>query len=218
VWISSGCGSVVVRRSSRSLHGFGVSLPVAWSPPTLIRYKVSYPMFFSTFTLFFRYFYTQPPYLSTYCREDRATPVPNVTRYISLPHDLRRYYSPRGFAALNLTRVVMSYHVSWCLAHQANFQFLVLLTTIEYTIIRTCMYLLYFETNRANNLFGFIYWCWLFFLLEGTYLWVLISHETLVSDTIHCNNSNVLRNLLWLCLQFGYNNVLWSSKIWSNFL
>jgi hypothetical protein len=83
VWISSGCGSAVVRRSSRSLHGFGVSLPVAWSPPTLIRYKVSYPLSFSTFTLFFRYFYTQPPYLSTYCREDQATPVPNITRYIS---------------------------------------------------------------------------------------------------------------------------------------
>jgi hypothetical protein len=42
VWFSSDCGSAVVRRSSRSLHGFGVSLPVAWSPPTLIRYKVSY--------------------------------------------------------------------------------------------------------------------------------------------------------------------------------
>ena len=42
VWISSGCGSAVVRRSSRSLHGFGVSLPVAWSHPTLARYKASY--------------------------------------------------------------------------------------------------------------------------------------------------------------------------------
>ena len=42
VWISSGCGSVVVRRSSRSLSGFDVSLPVAWSHPTLARYKASY--------------------------------------------------------------------------------------------------------------------------------------------------------------------------------
>jgi hypothetical protein len=83
VWISSGCGSAVVRRSSRSLHGFGVSLPLAWSPPTLIRYKVSYLLFFSNFTLLFSYFYTQPSYLSTYCREDRATPVPNITWYIS---------------------------------------------------------------------------------------------------------------------------------------
>jgi hypothetical protein len=41
VWISSGCGSAVVRRSSQSLHSFGVSLPVAWSLPTLIRYKVA---------------------------------------------------------------------------------------------------------------------------------------------------------------------------------
>ena len=43
VWISSGCGSAVVRRSSQSLRGFGVSLPVAWSHPTLARYKASYP-------------------------------------------------------------------------------------------------------------------------------------------------------------------------------
>jgi hypothetical protein len=84
VWISSGCRSAVVQRSSRTLHGFDVSLPVAWSPPTLIRYKVSYPLSFSTFTLFFRYFYTQPSYLSTYGREDCATLVPNITRYISI--------------------------------------------------------------------------------------------------------------------------------------
>ena len=42
VWISSGCGFMVVRRSSRSLPGFGASLPVAWSHPTLARYKASY--------------------------------------------------------------------------------------------------------------------------------------------------------------------------------
>ena len=49
MWISSGCGSAVVRRSSRSLRGFGVSLPVAWSHPTLARCKAFYPaeFFFS---------------------------------------------------------------------------------------------------------------------------------------------------------------------------
>jgi hypothetical protein len=72
VWISSGCGSTVVRSSIESLHGFGVSLPVAWSPQTLIRYKASYPLFFSKFTLLSDYFYIQPSYLSTYYREDRA--------------------------------------------------------------------------------------------------------------------------------------------------
>jgi hypothetical protein len=51
VWISSGCASAVIWRLSRSLQGFSVSLPVAWSPPTLIRYKVSYPLFFSKFNL-----------------------------------------------------------------------------------------------------------------------------------------------------------------------
>jgi hypothetical protein len=33
------CGSAVVRRSSRSLHSFSASLPVAWSHPTFVRYK-----------------------------------------------------------------------------------------------------------------------------------------------------------------------------------
>jgi hypothetical protein len=45
VWINSGCGSAVVLRSSRSLYDFGVSLLVAWSPPTLVRYRASYPLF-----------------------------------------------------------------------------------------------------------------------------------------------------------------------------
>ena len=40
VWINSGCGSAVVRRSSRSLHGFGASLPVAWWHPTLAGIKL----------------------------------------------------------------------------------------------------------------------------------------------------------------------------------
>jgi len=35
-------GSTVIRRSSRSLHGFGASLPIAWSHPTFVRYKASY--------------------------------------------------------------------------------------------------------------------------------------------------------------------------------
>jgi hypothetical protein len=84
VCISSVCDFVVVRRSSRSLHGFNVSLPVAWSPPTLIRNKVTYLLLFSKFTLLSCYFYVQPSYLSTYCREDRATLVLNITRYLPL--------------------------------------------------------------------------------------------------------------------------------------
>ena len=51
VWISSGCGSAVVRRSSQSLRGLGVSLPVAWSHPTLARYKASYSAVLQQVTL-----------------------------------------------------------------------------------------------------------------------------------------------------------------------
>jgi hypothetical protein len=111
VWISSGCGSAVVRRSSRSLHGFGVSLPIAWSPPTLIRYKVSYPMFFSKFTLLFCYFYTQPSYLSTYYREDRATLVPNITRYIS--SGIKAFVVTVGLTAIHLF-ITIFIHLIFC--------------------------------------------------------------------------------------------------------
>ena len=55
------CGSAIVRRLSRSPQGFGVSLPVAWSYPTLAGIK-----------LFIRCL--QQSYLCswTYCREDHA--------------------------------------------------------------------------------------------------------------------------------------------------
>jgi len=45
----SDCGSAVVRRSSRSLRGFGASLPVAWSHPTFVRYKASYTLFAASY-------------------------------------------------------------------------------------------------------------------------------------------------------------------------
>jgi hypothetical protein len=111
VWISSGCGSAVVRRSSRSLHSFGVSLPVAWSPPSLIRYKVSYPLFISKFTLLFRYFYIQPSYLSTYCHEDRATLVPYITRYIS--SGIRAFNVTIGLTVIHLF-IIVFIHLIFC--------------------------------------------------------------------------------------------------------
>jgi hypothetical protein len=111
VWISSGCDSMVVQRSSQSLHGFGVSLPVAWSPPTLIRYKVSYPMFYNKFTLLFHYFYTQPSYLSTYCREDWGTLVPNITRYIS--SSIRAFVVMVGLTVIHLF-ITVFIHLIFC--------------------------------------------------------------------------------------------------------
>jgi len=59
------CGFAVVQRSSRSLRGFGASLPVVWSHPTFVRYKTSYPLFKQVILV-----------LLIYCREDRATLVP----------------------------------------------------------------------------------------------------------------------------------------------
>jgi hypothetical protein len=112
VWISSGCGSAVVRRSSWSLHGFGVSLPITWSPLTSIRYKVSYPLFFRKFTLLFCYFYIQPPYLSTYCREDRATLVLNIIWYIS--SGIKAFVVMVGLTIIHLF-IIVFIHLIFCL-------------------------------------------------------------------------------------------------------
>ena len=49
VWINPGCGSMVVRRSSRSLRGFGASLPIAWSHPTLAGIKLVTPLFAASY-------------------------------------------------------------------------------------------------------------------------------------------------------------------------
>jgi hypothetical protein len=82
-----GLAPVVVLRSfnseieSKSTR-FRCLSPVAWSLPTLIRYKVSYPLSFSKFILLFCYLYIQPSYSSTYYREDRSTLVPNIIRYL----------------------------------------------------------------------------------------------------------------------------------------
>ena len=61
VWISPICGSAIVRRSSRSPQGFGASLPVAWSHPTLAGIKL--------FTCCSQQSY---PCSWTYYHEDRA--------------------------------------------------------------------------------------------------------------------------------------------------
>jgi hypothetical protein len=111
VWISSGCGSAIVQRSSWSLHAFGVSLPVAWSSPTLVRYKVSYSLFFSKFTLLFRYFYIQPSYLSTYCCEDQATLVPNITRYLS--SGIKAFVVTVGLTVIHLF-ITVFIHLIFC--------------------------------------------------------------------------------------------------------
>jgi hypothetical protein len=62
--------------------------------------------------------------------------------YREVPHDFSRYSFLGGFALI-ITRFVMTYIISLCHANRANIQFFVLLTTIEYTIIGKCMYLLH---------------------------------------------------------------------------
>ena len=55
------CGSAIIRRSSRSPQGFGASLPIAWSHPTLAGIK-----------LFTRCSQQTYPCSWTYCHEDWA--------------------------------------------------------------------------------------------------------------------------------------------------
>ena len=60
------CGSAIVWRSSRSPQGFGASLSVAWSHPTLVGIK-----------LFNRCSQQNYPCSWIYCREDRVILVPD---------------------------------------------------------------------------------------------------------------------------------------------
>ena len=72
VWISSGCGSAVVRRSSQSLRGFGAFLPIAWSHPTLVGIKLVILCCSSASYPFIPAALLQVILIVTYCREDRA--------------------------------------------------------------------------------------------------------------------------------------------------
>jgi hypothetical protein len=55
------CGSAVVRRSSQDHDGFGASLPITWSHPTLTGIELVTSTV-SSYVL-----------VHTYCREDQAT-------------------------------------------------------------------------------------------------------------------------------------------------
>ena len=82
VWISSSCGSVVVRRSSRSLCGFGASLPVAWSRPTLVGIKLVILRCSQQVILWF----------PTYCREDRANSRTEIVSVLIMWYQSYRYH------------------------------------------------------------------------------------------------------------------------------
>ena len=45
------CGSAIVQRSCQSPQGFGASLPIAWSHPTLVRYKACSLLFSASYSL-----------------------------------------------------------------------------------------------------------------------------------------------------------------------
>jgi hypothetical protein len=99
VWISSGCVSAIVRRSSRSLLGFGVSLPVALSHPiNLGMYKASYPLFYSKLSSL----PLQVILFVTYCRED---PTIFVTDSSSVPITSRLIF--RFYCALEFDECVL---------------------------------------------------------------------------------------------------------------
>jgi hypothetical protein len=71
-------------------------------------------LFFSKFTLLFCYFYTQPSYLSTYHREDRATLVPNITRYIS--SGIKAFVITVGLTVIHLF-ITVFIHLIFCFFH-----------------------------------------------------------------------------------------------------
>ena len=104
VWISSGCGSAVVRRSSRSLRGFGASLPVAWSHPTLARYKASYSVVLQQVILLFPAALLQVILIVTYCREDQANPHTEIVQYLS--SSIRAQVDTVGLSVIHIVILV----------------------------------------------------------------------------------------------------------------
>jgi hypothetical protein len=77
--------------------------------------------------------------------------------YRRVPHDLIRNSLPRTTLPHNIPRVLSPNLIPQCTAYGTCIQILVLITTVEDTIIRICMYLLYLQSKRANKLFCFIY-------------------------------------------------------------
>ena len=68
------CGSAIVRRSSRSPQGFGVSLPIAWSHPTLAGIK-----------LFTRYLHQNYPFFLNLLSRRPGQPCANLNWHLSAP-------------------------------------------------------------------------------------------------------------------------------------
>ena len=75
--------------------------------------------------------------------------------YRSIPHNLGRDFL-RGTFALNITRVISPDLIPRCMAYRTCIQFLILFATVEDAVIRTCMYLLDFLSQRADYLFCFV--------------------------------------------------------------
>ena len=103
------CGFAIVRRSSRSPQGFGASLPVAWSHPTLASIK-----------LFTRCLQQSYPCSYTYYHEDRAI---LVLEYIGTYHVvIRAIVVTVGFiithlSILCLPSVIVFIHLIFLFCH-----------------------------------------------------------------------------------------------------
>src|SRR6185369_3085313 len=61
----------------------------------------------------------------------------------------------RGGSPLDISRIIFSNLVTQCTAYGTCIQILVL-ASVEDAVVGACMYLLHFQSQRANKLFGFI--------------------------------------------------------------
>src|SRR6185312_9721616 len=74
--------------------------------------------------------------------------------YWRIPHDFRRNSLP-GTLRLDISRIIFSNLVTQYTAYGTCIQILVL-ASVEDAVVGACMYLLHFQSQRANKLFGFI--------------------------------------------------------------
>jgi len=75
--------------------------------------------------------------------------------YWEIPHHLSRNFFLDGLP-VDLTRIILPDLVPFCITDRTSIQFLIFFTSIENTIVRTCVNFLYLQSKRANNILCFV--------------------------------------------------------------
>ena len=96
-------------------------------------------------------FFVPPHQLSVVLVSEKAL---QTWYYWEIPHHLCENFFINGLP-VDITRIILPDLIPLCVTNRTYIQFFVF-TTIEDTIVRTCVNLLYVQPKRANNIFGFV--------------------------------------------------------------